>query len=199
MPLIPDRVIRRRQRGTTLLEVLVTMLILAFGMLGLAGLQAKMHVAEMESYQRAQAIVLLSDMVERINANRDDAVNYVTGTASPLGTDGTPPASCAATAIGVARDKCEWTNALKGAAETTGTSSIGAMIGARGCIERLQIRDPSPGVCRPGVYRVTVVWQGLNPSAAPSLACASASSYGSTDALRRAIAANVTVGLMSCS
>jgi type IV pilus assembly protein PilV len=198
MLLTPNRVVRRRQRGTTLLEVLVTMLILAFGMLGLAGLQAKMHVAEMESYQRAQAIVLLSDMVERINANRDDAVNYVTGTASPLGTDDAQPASCAATAIGVARDKCEWSNALKGAAEKTGTTSIGAMIGARGCIEQLQLRDLSSGVCRPGVYRVTVVWQGMNSSAAPSLGCASASSYGTT-ALRRAIATNVTIGLMSCS
>jgi type IV pilus assembly protein PilV len=99
----------------------------------------------------------------------------------------------------VARDKCEWSNALKGAAEKTGSSLIGAMIGARGCIEQLQLRDISVGVCKPGVYRVTVVWQGLNPTAAPSLTCASAFSYGSTTALRRAIATNVTLGLPSCS
>jgi type IV pilus assembly protein PilV len=191
--------IRARQRGTTLLEVLVTMLVLAFGMLGLAGLQAKMHLAEMESYQRAQAVVLLSDMVERINANRANAAAYVTGTASPLGTSDTQGASCTAAAFGVARDQCEWSNALKGAAEKTGGTSIGAMLGARGCVEQLQAPDLSAGVCRPGVYRVTVVWQGLNATATPSLACASAVSYGSTTALRRAIGANVTIGLTTCS
>src|SRR4030081_290025 len=174
MSLNPNRKIRPRQRGTTLLEVLVTMLVLAFGMLGLAGLQAKMHLAEMESYQRAQAIVLLSDMVERINANRANAAAYVTGTATPLGTGDTQAASCTGTAIGVARDRCEWNNALKGAAETTGGASIGAMIGARGCVEQLQAPNLAPGVCTPGRYRVTVVWQGLNATATPSLACASA-------------------------
>jgi type IV pilus assembly protein PilV len=199
MLLNADRMIRQRQRGTTLLEVLVTMLILAFGMLGLAGLQAKMHLAEMEAYQRAQAVVLLSDMVERINANRANAAGYVTGTASPLGTGDTQAASCTGTAFGVARDQCEWSNALKGAAEKTGSTSIGAMIGARGCVEQLQAPNLAVGVCRPGVYRVTVVWQGLNATATPSLACASASSYGSITALRRAIGANVTIGLTTCS
>jgi type IV pilus assembly protein PilV len=199
MSLSANRMIHAHQRGTTLLEVLVTMLVLAFGMLGLAGLQAKMHLAEMESYQRAQAIVLLSDMVERINANRANAAAYVTGTAAPLGTGDTQAASCTTAAIGVARDQCEWSNALKGAAETTGGTSIGAMIGARGCVEQLQAPNLAPGICWPGVYRVTVVWQGLNATATPSLACASGSSYGGTTALRRAIGANVTIGLTTCS
>ena len=46
-----------RQRGVSLVEVLITLLILAFGLLGVAGLQAKMSLAEMESYQRSQAIL----------------------------------------------------------------------------------------------------------------------------------------------
>jgi type IV pilus assembly protein PilV len=197
MPLNSTLFIRRRQRGTTMLEVLVTILILAFGMLGLAGLQAKIHLAEMEAYQRAQAVVLLSDMVERINANRANAANYVTGTATPLGTGDTQSITCP-TATGAARDQCEWSNALKGAAETASTVRVGAMIGARGCIAQLQAPNTNAGVCKPGIYQVTVVWQGLNATVAPSLACASASSYGGT-ALRRAIAVNVSVPLNSCS
>jgi type IV pilus assembly protein PilV len=197
MPLNAALFIRRRQRGTTMLEVLVTILILAFGMLGLAGLQAKIHLAEMEAYQRAQAVVLLSDMVERINANRANAATYVTGTASPLGTGDTQSITCP-TATGAARDQCEWSNALKGAAETASGARVGAMIGARGCIAQLQAPNTNSGVCTPGIYQVTVVWQGLNATKAPSLACASASSYGST-ALRRAIAVNVSVPLNSCS
>ncbi|MDP3678960.1 MAG: prepilin-type N-terminal cleavage/methylation domain-containing protein, partial [Methylotenera sp.] len=56
----------RFQRGALLLEVLVTIVILAIGLLGLAGLQAKLQSSEMESYQRAQALILLNDMASRI-------------------------------------------------------------------------------------------------------------------------------------
>ena len=52
------------QRGTSLVEVLVTMVILAIGLLALAGLQARLHVLQIESYQRAQALILLQDMAE---------------------------------------------------------------------------------------------------------------------------------------
>jgi type IV pilus assembly protein PilV len=184
------------QRGTTMMELLVTILILAFGMLGLAGMQAKVHLAEMESYQRAQAIVLLSDMMERINANRGAAPSYVTATAVPLGTGNTSqPTSCTTLAMGVARDQCEWHYALLGSAERSGTTNIGAMIGARGCIEQVQASSPAPA-CVPATYRVTVAWQGINDTVAPVLACG-AGSYGSTT-LRRAISANVSVALTSC-
>ena len=192
----PGRIVMVPQQGVTLLEVLVTILILAFGMLGLAGLMGKTQIAEMESYQRVQAVSLLSEMTERIEANRIAATAYVTGTASPLGVGDTQPATCAGIPFGAAHDQCEWSNALKGAAELKSGLYAGAMLGARGCIERVQAADPTPGVCRPGIYRVTVAWQGLNPTAAPFLACGSGL-YGATN-LRRAIAADVTVGLPGC-
>ena len=49
-------------RGSSLVEIMVTLVILAFGLLGVAGLQTKVGVAEMESYQRAQALLALSQM-----------------------------------------------------------------------------------------------------------------------------------------
>jgi type IV pilus assembly protein PilV len=45
----PSRLQYTRQHGTSLVEVLVTLVILAFGLLGVAGLQAKMSLAELES------------------------------------------------------------------------------------------------------------------------------------------------------
>jgi len=64
------------QRGTSLIEVLVTMVILAFGLLGAAGLQARLQLADMESYQRAQALVLMDDIASRIATNRAHAVDH---------------------------------------------------------------------------------------------------------------------------
>jgi type IV pilus assembly protein PilV len=60
----------RRQRGFTLIEILVTIVILVFGLLGIVGLQAKATNVEMEAYQRGQALSLLRDMQSRIAASR---------------------------------------------------------------------------------------------------------------------------------
>ena len=67
------------QRGASMIEVLVTMVIIAFGLLGMAGLQMRMQTSEMESYQRSQALLLLNDMANRIAVNRNHASSYVTG------------------------------------------------------------------------------------------------------------------------
>jgi type IV pilus assembly protein PilV len=64
------RHIAARESGFTLLEVLVTAVIIAVGLLGLAGLQAKMAATQMEAYQRAHALVLVEDMAARINSQR---------------------------------------------------------------------------------------------------------------------------------
>src|SRR5215207_8909834 len=114
-----------QQRGTSLIEVLVTILILAFGLLGLSGLQSRLQIADMESYQRAQALVLLEDMTSRIATNRALAANYVIASATPLGAGMNCP-TAAATRQEI--DAMQWCNALQGAAEVTGTSKVGAMI-----------------------------------------------------------------------
>lgn len=181
-------------RGFSLLEVLITMLILAFGLLGIAGLIAKSQTSQFESYQRAQATLLLSNMAERIAANYTNAGSYVT--TSPLGTnDGAQASTC--TGTGATLDKCQWSRLLQGAGETASSANVGAMIGARGCIEQIQASDSSAGVCTPGIYRVTVAWQGLNKTQAPSQTCGQ-SLYGD-DAMRRAVSTQVTIGLPSCT
>ena len=158
------------QNGDTLLEVLVTMVILAFGLLGLAGLQTRLEQSELESYQRAQGLILLEDMASKITVNRNNAASYVTGPSNPLGTG----MSCPASAITRQNlDTKDWCNSLKGAAETSGTSLVGAFIGGRGCIEDLGS----------GQYMITVSWQGIGPTGAPpsSIACGK-NSYNNTTA-----------------
>ena len=45
--------------GSSLIEVLMAIIILTFGLLGLAALQGKANTAELEAYQRGQALIFL--------------------------------------------------------------------------------------------------------------------------------------------
>jgi type IV pilus assembly protein PilV len=176
------------QQGVSLLEALITIVILAFGILGLANLQAKMQTAEVESYARSQALVLLDDMAARVSANRANAAAYVTPSFVGTGEAVVQPSDCSGTAIGVARDICEWSNALKGRVELDASAiAVGAMIGGRGCIDQLAGIDPPS-------FRVAVAWQGLSPTIAPAagIDCAQAL-YGANDAYRRIVTKVVSV------
>lgn len=170
-----------KQHGVTMIEVLVTIVIVTIGLLGLAGLQARIQSAELESYQRVQAIILLQDMVDRLTANRKEAVSYkdkTTGAGSTV----------ASATNGFQRDLYEWHNALLGASETDsgGGVKLGAMIGARGCIT-----GPAAGTAMPHEYVVAVAWQGMTPTAAPTASTCGSGGYGSNDALRRVITTRV--------
>src|SRR5206468_8105460 len=78
---------RNRQAGFNMLEILFSLLIVTTGLLGLAGTQVIAQRAEQESYQRAQAVVLMTDIVDRINTNRKAAIcyNITTDTANGVG------------------------------------------------------------------------------------------------------------------
>jgi len=194
-----------RQLGTSLIEVLVTLAILSFALLGIAGLQSKIGVAEMESYQRSQALVALSQMTERMTSNTANAAAYVT--AAPVGTGDAQPADCTGIAPGPNRDLCEWSNTLKGTGETSGAgASVGGMMAGRGCIAQVQAANPTLGTCTTGIYQVSVVWQGMAPTVAPvtaipalvpAIACG-AGLYGGNDAYRRLVSATVSVATTTC-
>ena len=64
-----------KQHGFTLIEVLITLIIVSLGLLGLAGLQATGLRHNTSSYLRSQATFLAYDMADRVRANRRDALN----------------------------------------------------------------------------------------------------------------------------
>lgn len=181
--------LRRAQRGWTMIEVLVTILLLTIGMLSLAALHMRLQTSEMEAYQRAQALVLLQDMANRITTNRHNASSYVT--TSTLGAGMTCPTDTSTTSAADLRD---WCQALQGAAETSGGSSVGAMVGGRGCIEALSSAN---------AYMITVVWQGLAPVSAPpsTVTCGAGDYEGTTgsctgDQCRRYLTTVVNIGTL---
>jgi type IV pilus assembly protein PilV len=182
-----------RQQGATLLEVLVSLVLVLVALLGAAGLMARSNQSELEAYQRFQAIALNQDMVTRLNANREAAACYANGGAGlELGTGQTPnivctglaKASYAATAVD---DLNRWHDALLGSSEMQNGTRLGAMVGARGCIELLDAATHE--------YRVSVVWQGLTATVAPSVTCGQGQ-YGN-DAQRRAVVTVVRIGKLS--
>lgn len=144
----------RYSRGMTLIEVLVTIVILAIGLLGVAGLQSRLQVSEVESYQRAQALILLDDMANRLASNRQDAKSYETATPMGAGME-CPTGNASRQDV----DSLEWCHALQGAGEKISENSVGALIGGRGCIEESPVGS--------GRFMITVAWQGLTPLAAP--------------------------------
>lgn len=63
------------QRGFSMIEVLVTLLIISLALLGTAGLQAYSMRLNQGGQFRTQAVFLVADLAERIEANKPGAVN----------------------------------------------------------------------------------------------------------------------------
>ena len=64
-----------RQSGTTLIEVLITVVLVSIGLLGLAGLQLTTVQNTNSSGERFEATTLARDILERMRANRQQALN----------------------------------------------------------------------------------------------------------------------------
>ena len=106
---------RRPQRGFSMIEVLVTMLIISLALLGTAGLQAYAMRMNQGAQFRSLAVFLVADLAERIEANRAQAVagQYV------VATSGVPAAvnttcrdgTCSAAQLAVF-DLSQWQNTV---------------------------------------------------------------------------------------
>ena len=106
----------RRQRGASLLEVLIAVLILAIGMLGVAALQAMALRNSQSSLERSQAVVQTYSILDAMRANLVAA----RGNAYNMGR------TCAAPAAGnlVANDQRNWIQSMQ---RTMGPSACGTI------------------------------------------------------------------------
>ncbi len=200
--------------GFTLIEVLVTLVILMFGLLGIAGLMAKGQKASFEAYQRQSALSVANDMVERIRLNPAQSTVYVAAAApgTPIGTDaryqsgGYAPncgaATCTAAEL-AAYDLALWDGLLQGYGErNAGGVLVGGIQNARGCIEELAnttVVCPAPPAAAGNFFtrtnRVSVAWQGQEDTGAPVAppSICGAGLYGATNGMRRLISLDVMV------
>ena len=104
-----------RERGFTLIEILVTVIILAIGLLGIAGLQLTGLQYNQGAYHRSQIVVLTNDITDRMRANRETALagayDITIGTPATGSSCDSAGADCQPTAMAGA-DLAAWKQAL---------------------------------------------------------------------------------------
>lgn len=170
-------------RGFSIIEVLITLLVFSVGLLGYASLQHRAQKAQLEVYQRVYALNLIDYMVDQIRANPIAQGCY--GLASTeVGTGYSGSYGCSSygtanTQAQVVAAVNEWSDLLKGTSEVSEGNNVGGLLNARGCIVYDNVNE---------TYLVSVVWQGLVETVAPtSTSCGSTSYGGSSSKLRRAV------------
>lgn len=92
----------REEHGFSLLEVLITLVIVAIGLLGVAGLQVSAIKLNLVAETRSNGVIYASDILERIRANPLNASAYVTDFGDAATSDATQ----------AERDLRDWKQAL---------------------------------------------------------------------------------------
>jgi len=176
----------QQQRGFSLLEMLVALVIFSIGLLAVAGLQTVSKQANYEGLQRTTASHIANGLLEDIRMNGDAINIYRTADAIGGGSYGGEPAPSCATgsecnsAQKAAHDLWFWEQLLDGNMETNGGAGTGGLMLPTLCIT-------GPAVGGPGIYQVTITWRGsasiMNSVNNP---CGAASgNYGDENQFRR--------------
>jgi type IV pilus assembly protein PilV len=174
---------RVRARGFSMIEVLITLVVIAFGLLGLSGFVTRATAMSIETGQRARAAALLEDMQFRVANNKLNLASYATGV-----THGAAEVTgCAGLGTLAARDLCQWNNLLVGTHEALGAGATAQALTFRGCITQ-------PNPAQP-VIVITVTWAATMPGIPPADNCA-AGTFGD-DSFRRILRSQVRVAALA--
>lgn len=160
----------RKPSGFTLVEVMITVFVVAIGLLSAAALQAVSKKAAFDAVQRSTANALAQDLIERMRGNRAQLELYAPGGATReilhANAGNLAAQTCDATTTCTAaqlatHDLQQWWRGLEGAAEqvvegsgsTATRSAAGGLRSPTGCIGR--DRDS----CR---VTVAIAWRGTS-------------------------------------
>lgn len=168
------------QRGAGLIEVSISLLLIAIGTLGLGSLQMSSKQMGYEAIQRGEAAALAMDLLERLRSNRVALAGYATagvgegsGSQSPV-----PLADCNVSTCSPAElnawDMWQWEQALDGVS-TSGQA--GGLVRPTACVT-VSGRQVT----------VEIAWQGFRPVSTPSqqFTCG-AGHYGDDDLDRQSL------------
>lgn len=179
----------RAQRGFTLLEVMIALLIFGVGLLSVAALQGVSKRANYEALQRTTASYLAMDMLERMRTNKRRLNRYVQGNMElGGGTRAVPGTLCTSIAdacdgIDMSRvDLWEWERRLDGVAEDQAGAATGGLVSPTACLDG----PPGGGT---GTYTVAIAWRGVTELTNPAASdCGEDSGlYGDNNEFRRVL------------
>jgi type IV pilus assembly protein PilV len=151
----------RRIAGVSLIELLVSLVILSLGVLAVVALQLVAKRNNADAGQRTIAAQLAYDLIERMRGNSSPAtLNAYRVAAVGRQSLATPNPNCGAAACTPAQlaawDLWQWERALDGVAEQAGGTATGGLVMPTACVD-----GPAGG--GDGLYTVTIVWRGTVP------------------------------------
>ena len=177
------------QRGFSLIEVMVSTLVISVSVLGMTGMQITAKRAGLEAIQRTSATSLAMDLIERMRSNPEALSSYVT-TGLGGGTITVEPSpdcsydstnTCTIAEL-AAHDLWEWEQAIDGAAETRMVEGSPVSVGG--------LFDPTACVSvNGGAVTVSMAWEGYQSQSNPAFdSCGSGlGKYGTDDAKRQVV------------
>ena len=148
---------RNSQIGMTLIEVLVSVLILGIGLLGAAAIQLNALRYTDSSAMTSQASFIAYDMMDRIRANVDgNATNNGSNVLASYGLASLANAPAANLNNAVAQDLADF------------SSNVTAFAGSSGAASKIEINKPE--------VKITIAWDDSRAAAANATALAGTSS-----------------------
>lgn len=138
------------QNGFSLIEVLVTLLLISIGIIGLVAMQGRAIQYTQDSVQRNQAAMLTSDLFELIKANPSEISSYSFDSLPPAATD---PTSCIELAnSAVSQQLACWSRDVRALLPGAKDEEVAG--------EFHVCRSKAPGSCANGsVVEIQVAWQ----------------------------------------
>lgn len=149
----------KKQSGISMIEVLVTLVVVVIGLIGSLNIQAQMQKSLQESYNRTQAIIIMDDIQDRIFGNKPSAPCYAIS--GFLGTGSTTLPGCSgvgseATQRLATTDIAQIDDSLKGSNEINEEREfVGGLLKGKACIDLVETKNLQ-------TYNITIVWQGLH-------------------------------------
>jgi type IV pilus assembly protein PilV len=176
------------QRGFTLIEVLVSLLVISVGLLAIASLQLLSKRSNYDAAQRTTAAHLAEDLLARMRSNPVALITYMPGALLGGGTLGEPGTDCTGALANCSPDELanfdlwQWEQGLDGAFETQDGTAAGGIVSPQACIT-------GPGFGGNGTYTVAIAWRGLTETTNPVTdSCGEGSGfYGGNDEYRRVL------------
>ena len=177
---------KTRQRGFSLIELLIALIVFSVGLLAVAGLQTVSKQSNFEALQRTSGSQIAYGLLEDMRVNADAMGIYLAAGEIGGGSRGGEPApNCAGNSVCNAEQKAAhdlwfWEQLLDGNLEMNGNAGSGGLI-----LPTLCVGGPAGGGA--GAYTVTIVWRGAaSLSNNNASACGSAGGdYGANNEFRR--------------